>query len=68
MVGAELEGRLGRIDDDDLGGRNRVNSAQSGNVVQTRPICLYPEVAYHKGRGDFNDASNLKCGDRKDRD
>jgi Tannase and feruloyl esterase len=32
-----------------------------GAVTQTRPICLYPEVAAYKGRGDVTDASSFTC-------
>jgi Tannase and feruloyl esterase len=42
-----------------------VRRDQSGNVVQSRPICLYPEVARYKGRGDVNDAASFRCGDRR---
>jgi hypothetical protein len=33
----------------------------NGNVVQSRPLCLYPDVARYKGRGDVNDASSFRC-------
>lgn len=33
----------------------------SGGVVQTRPICLYPEVAAYKGHGDVAAASSFVC-------
>jgi hypothetical protein len=32
-----------------------------GAVTQTRPICLYPEVAAYKGRGDVAAASSFGC-------
>jgi feruloyl esterase len=32
-----------------------------GAVTQTRPICLYPEVAAYKGRGDVAAASSFAC-------
>jgi len=34
---------------------------QSGTVTQTRPICLYPEVATYRGRGDVTTASSFVC-------
>jgi hypothetical protein len=33
----------------------------SGNVVMTRPVCLYGENAVYKGHGDTNDARNFVC-------
>jgi pimeloyl-ACP methyl ester carboxylesterase len=33
----------------------------TGTIVQTRPICLYPEVAAYKGRGDPTKASSFAC-------
>ena len=33
----------------------------NGNVVQTRPICLYPLVAQYKGTGSVNDESSFVC-------
>ena len=33
----------------------------SGNVVMTRPICMYPLVARYKGHGSINDASSFVC-------
>jgi feruloyl esterase len=33
----------------------------SGNVVMTRPICVFPLVARFKGHGSVNDASNFVC-------
>jgi hypothetical protein len=32
-----------------------------GAVTQTRPICLYPEVAAYKGHGDVAAASSFAC-------
>jgi hypothetical protein len=32
-----------------------------GAVTQTRPICLYPQVAADKGRGDVAAASSFAC-------
>ncbi len=33
----------------------------SGAVTQSRPICLYPEVATYRGRGDVSTASSFVC-------
>jgi hypothetical protein len=30
-------------------------------LARARPICLYPEVARYKGRGDVADASSFTC-------
>jgi feruloyl esterase len=38
-----------------------VKTDQSGNVVMTRPICMYPLVARYKGHGSVNDAANFVC-------
>ncbi len=34
---------------------------RTGNVIRTRPICPYPQVAVYKGTGDTNDAANFAC-------
>ncbi|MDE3109326.1 MAG: tannase/feruloyl esterase family alpha/beta hydrolase, partial [Acidobacteriota bacterium] len=36
-----------------------------GKVVETRPLCPYPQVAIYKGSGDTNDAANFVCGNAK---
>lgn len=33
----------------------------SGQVVRTRPICPYPEVARYSGTGSIDDAANFMC-------
>ncbi|HZM79423.1 MAG TPA: tannase/feruloyl esterase family alpha/beta hydrolase [Candidatus Limnocylindrales bacterium] len=33
----------------------------TGNVVLTRPVCQYPQVARYKGHGSPNDANNFVC-------
>jgi len=33
----------------------------SGVVDRTRPLCVYPQVAQYKGKGDTNDAKNFIC-------
>ena len=33
----------------------------SGNVVRTRPLCPYPQVARYKGQGSIDDAANFSC-------
>ncbi|HEX6674791.1 MAG TPA: hypothetical protein VF486_07180 [Actinomycetes bacterium] len=40
---------------------NGVRRDANGAVVQTRPICPYPEVAAYKGHGDPAAASNFAC-------
>lgn len=32
-----------------------------GNVVRSRPLCPYPEVAKHTGTGSVDDAANFVC-------
>jgi feruloyl esterase len=34
---------------------------KDGNVVRTRPLCPYPEVARYKGKGSIDDAANFEC-------
>ncbi|MDE3170921.1 MAG: tannase/feruloyl esterase family alpha/beta hydrolase [Acidobacteriota bacterium] len=36
-----------------------------GKVVETRPLCPYPQVAIYKGSGDTNDAASFVCGNAK---
>jgi hypothetical protein len=33
-----------------------------GNVVRTRPLCPYPQVARHDERGSIDDAASFVCG------
>jgi feruloyl esterase len=33
----------------------------SGQVVRTRPLCPYPQVARYKGQGSIDDAANFSC-------
>jgi len=33
----------------------------NGVVDRTRPLCVYPQVAQYKGKGDTNDAANFVC-------
>lgn len=35
----------------------------SGEIVRTRPLCPYPEVARYTGRGSTNEAENFDCGE-----
>jgi len=39
----------------------RATQTENGNVVRTRPLCPYPQVARYDGTGDVNDASNFSC-------
>ena len=32
-----------------------------GAVVRTRPLCPYPQVARHTGRGSIDEAANFRC-------
>lgn len=32
-----------------------------GNVVRTRPLCVYPQTAVYKGSGSTDDATNFNC-------
>ncbi len=34
-------------------------------VKETRPLCVYPQVAKYKGSGDTNDAANFVCAAEK---
>ena len=34
---------------------------KDGNVVRTRPLCPYPEVARYKGEGSIDDEANFEC-------
>ena len=38
-----------------------VNDQPAQGILRTRPLCLYPEVAVHKGRGSTDDAANFAC-------
>ena len=33
----------------------------AAKVIETRPLCAYPQVAKYKGSGDTNDAANFVC-------
>jgi Tannase and feruloyl esterase len=32
-----------------------------GNVVRSRPLCSYPQVARFTGRGNTDDAASYRC-------
>ena len=34
---------------------------QGGEVLMTRPVCPYPEVARYTGSGDVDDAASFVC-------
>jgi Tannase and feruloyl esterase len=40
----------------------------SGQVVETRPLCRYPQVARYTRTGSTNDASSFVCVDEQDND
>jgi feruloyl esterase len=33
----------------------------NNQVVRTRPLCPYPQVARYKGQGSVDDAANFRC-------
>jgi len=33
----------------------------SNQVVRTRPLCPYPQVARYSGQGSIDDAKNFAC-------
>jgi feruloyl esterase len=33
----------------------------AAKVIETRPLCAYPQEAKYKGSGDTNDAANFVC-------
>ena len=37
------------------------SKAENGEVVRTRPLCPYPEVARYSGQGSIDDAANFSC-------
>jgi len=37
----------------------------SSAVKETRPLCVYPQIAKYKGSGDTNDAANFTCATDK---
>lgn len=41
------------------------SKSEGGKVVETRPLCPYPQAAIYKGSGDTNDAANFVCGNPK---
>ncbi len=41
------------------------SKSEHGKVVETRPLCPYPQDAIYKGSGDTNDAANFVCGNPK---
>jgi hypothetical protein len=42
-------------------GAIRASQVQDGEVVRSRPLCPYPQVARYSGSGNINDASNFAC-------
>lgn len=41
------------------------SKSANGKVVETRPLCPYPQAAIYKGGGDTNNAANFVCGNPK---
>lgn len=38
-----------------------VNDDPAQGVAQTRPLCVFPQVARYRGQGDANDAASFDC-------
>jgi len=38
-----------------------VSRTENGQIVRTRPLCAYPEVARYQGTGSIDDAANFAC-------
>jgi hypothetical protein len=39
----------------------QASKVANGQVVRTRPLCPYPQVARYKGQGSIDDAANFSC-------
>ena len=39
----------------------RASRVVDSEVVRTRPLCPYPQVARYTGRGSMDDAANFRC-------
>jgi hypothetical protein len=39
----------------------RASRVVDNNVVRTRPLCPYPQVARYSGQGSIDDAANFRC-------
>ena len=42
--------------------RIEARRVSGGQVVRTRPLCVYPEIARYKGTGSIDDTANFTCG------
>ena len=64
-VGCDTFNKLGVIDQWVTQGhapeRIVASKVENGQVVRTRPICAYPQIAKYKGDGDISDAMNFVC-------
>jgi feruloyl esterase len=38
------------------------SKSENGKVIETRPLCPYPQAAIYKGSGDTNKSANFVCG------
>jgi feruloyl esterase len=38
-----------------------VSRVVDGQVVRTRPLCPYPQVARYSGEGSIDEAANFRC-------
>lgn len=41
--------------------RHKKDSDPSSEVIESRPLCAYPQIAHYKGSGSTNDAANFSC-------
>ncbi|MNC94675.1 Tannase and feruloyl esterase [compost metagenome] len=39
----------------------KASKVVNDQVVRTRPLCPYPEVARYQGQGSIDDAANFRC-------
>ena len=49
------------VEQGDAPDRIEASRVVDGNVVRTRPLCPYPEVAAYTGNGSTDDAANFVC-------
>jgi feruloyl esterase len=53
--------REGTAPDAIIATKFKTDGVPASEVVRTRPLCPYPEVAKYKGQGSIDDASNFVC-------
>lgn len=49
------------VEDGQAPARIVAERVMDGQVVRTRPLCVYPEVAKYKGSGSVDEAANFDC-------